>query len=354
MRVKRTREGQKYEEGSRGEYPDRTGRNLLGTNKNIDNKSLAALRFRTMTGAVISKVMHRDSVEAPGKNTILHMDDVVRVVGTDDALQRAEFLIGVPTEQEIPQSPNIDVQTLLVTNKKIVNKTLQELDLQTFAGATVTRIRRSGIDISPSPSARLRFGDKVIVAAPKDHFPTLSKLFGNDNKRLSDTDILPIALGIILGVVLGKLTFLGLTGGVLIVALLLGRLGKTGPILWTMSSASNLLLREIGLVFFLAVVGTDAGATIVETFHAYGWQLFLIGGIITLVPMIIFVILARVVYKMNILTMLGGLAGSMTSTPGLAAITPITHSNAPQIAYATVYPIAMVLLVLMIKLLAIL
>ena len=121
-----------------------------------------------------------------------------------------------------------------------------------------------------------------------------------------------------------------------------------------MSGPANQLLREIGLVFFLAVVGTEAGATIVETFQQYGIELFAVGAIITLVPMLLVILIARLVFKMNMLTLLGGIAGGMTSTPGLAAITPITQSNAPQIAYATAYPIAMVLLVLMIKLLALL
>ncbi len=178
------------------------------------------------------------------------------------------------------------------------------------------------------------------------------RLFGNDAKRLSDTDIFPIALGIVLGVLVGKFTFLGLTGGVLVVALVLSRLGKTGPILWTMSSASNLLLRELGLIFFLSVVGTQARATLVDTYLQYGYELFLAGAIITLVPMIATALIAKLVYKTNLLTLLGALAGGMTSTPGLAAISPMTKSNAPQIAYATVYPIAMVLLVLVVKLLA--
>ena len=119
-----------------------------------------------------------------------------------------------------------------------------------------------------------------------------------------------------------------------------------------MSSSSNLLLREIGLIFFLAVVGTNAGATLVDTYMQYGYKLFIVGGIITLLPMILTTVFARGVYKSNILILLGALAGGMTSTPGLAAISPMTKSNAPQIAYATAYPIAMVLLVLVVKLLA--
>lgn len=340
-----------WERESTAEFPALNYEHLYVTNTNVNGKTLAELSFRHMTDATISRIMHGDDAFTPSPNTVLHTGDLVRVVGTENALKRAKMLLGEKTDREIPLSGKYDVQTVLVTNKKVVNKTLAELNLQTSYDATITRIRRSGIDITPSPRSRIRFGDKLIVACSKENMKLILKLFGNDNQRLSDTDILPIALGIVLGVVVGKFTFLGLTGGVLLVALILSKLGKTGPILWTMSGAANVLLREIGLVFFLAVVGTSAGATLVQTFTQYGYQLFLVGAAITIIPMLVMTLVAKFVYKTNVLTLLGALAGGMTSTPGLAAIAPMTRSNAPQIAYATAYPIAMVLLVVVVKLL---
>lgn len=352
MRVNLKSEEEKWEEQVKSDYPLMIAKNFKINNQNIEGVSLATTRFHSMTGAVISRVMHNNEAITPTSDTILHKDDLVRVVGTEDSIKKAELLLGNVSDQELPLSSKFDVRGLLVTNKKVVNKTLAELNLQANYGATITRIRRSGIDITPMSYSKVHFGDKLIVACSKDNMKQVSKLFGNDDKRLSDTDILPIALGIILGVLIGKFTFLGLTGGVLLVALILSRIGKTGPILWTMSGSSNLLLREIGLIFFLAVVGTNAGATLVETYTQYGFKLFIVGGIITLLPMILTAIFARLVYKSNILILLGALAGGMTSTPGLAAISPMTKSNAPQIAYATAYPIAMVLLVLVVKILA--
>ena len=340
-----------WERESTAEHPALNFEHIRITNANVDGKTLAELSFRHMTEATISRVMHEGEAFTPNRHTRLHTGDLVRVVGTENARKRAEVLLGECTDAEIPLSGKYDVQAVLVTNKKVVNKTLAELNLQTSYDATVTRIRRSGIDITPSPRSRIRFGDKLIVASSTENMTLVQKLFGNDNQRLSDTDILPIALGIVLGVVVGKLTFLGLTGGVLLVALVLSKLGKTGPVLWTMSGSANVLLREIGLVFFLAVVGTSAGATLVDTFREYGWQLFLIGGVLTLVPMVVTTIVAKYAFKVNILTLLGTLAGGMTSTPGLAAVTSMTRSNAPQVAYATAYPIAMVLLVAVVKLL---
>jgi putative transport protein len=188
----------------------------------------------------------------------------------------------------------------------------------------------------------------------------VARIFGDDQKRLSDTDILPVALGIILGVLVGKINITmgnfsfspGLTGGVLIVALVVSRLGKTGPILWTMSGAANQLLRQLGLIFFLAAVGTGAGADIVATFEQYGYKLFLFGGVITIVPMVLAALVGKWFFKMNLLSMLGTISGSMTSTPGLAAADSMTDTNAHSIAYATVYPVAMVLLIVVVQLIS--
>ncbi|MBL4939296.1 MAG: transporter, partial [Lutibacter sp.] len=196
----------------------------------------------------------------------------------------------------------------------------------------------------------------------KDNVKHVTRVFGNDDKKLSDTDFFPIATGIILGILVGKLSInlgsfsfsLGLTGGILLIALILGRIGKTGPIMWTMTGASNQLLRQFGLLFFLAAVGTSAGSSLVETFTVYGVELFIYGILITLIPMIITTVIARYFFKMNILTLLGTLTGSMTSTPGLAAVDNMVDTDAPAIAYATVYPIAMVLLIIAVQILSLL
>jgi putative transport protein len=205
-------------------------------------------------------------------------------------------------------------------------------------------------------------GDKLSVASSHENMKQVVRIFGNNDKKLSDTDFFPIATGIVLGILIGhfsisfgdNLTFnLGLTGGVLTVAMILSRMARTGPILWSMSGAATQLLRQIGLMFFLVEVGTGAGAKLVETYSSYGIQLFIIGGVITMAPMILAVIAARFMKKMNILSLLGALTGSMTSTPGLAAVDPMTDTNAPAIAYATVYPLAMVLLIIATQILAI-
>ena len=145
----------------------------------------------------------------------------------------------------------------------------------------------------------------------------------------------------------------GLTGGVLLTSLILSSIGKTGPILWNMSGPANQLLRQFGLLLFLSEVGTQAGKNLVATFQESGWSMFIVGMFITLVPMLLAAILARLVFKISMLDLLGTITGGMTSTPGLAAADSMVDSNIPGVAYATVYPIAMVFLILFIQLIAV-
>lgn len=349
-----------YTSDERSGYADIMTQNYIIENKKILTKSIKDLRIRYMTGAVISRIMQDKEAFTPTPDTQLHEGDIIKAVGSEEALKRVQMLVGSPTDEKIPFGDKYDVRRVLVTNKNVVNKTLKQLNVLENYGATITNIRRAGVDITPGPADRIHFGDKLTITCRVDNLKQIVNAFGNDKRRLSNTDFLPICLGIIIGALLGKLTFsfgdfdfsLGLTGGVLFAGLILGRVGKTGNIMWTMTGSANNLLRQLGLLFFLAAVGTKAGSSLVETFNESGSILFVAGGIITLVPMIVATIVARLAFKMNPLTMLGALTGSMTSTPGLAATDSLTDTNAPSVAYATVYPIAMVLLIIVVKVLA--
>ena len=289
------------------------------------------------------------------------MGDLVKAVGDEAALERAGTLLGERVAVDLPLDTAFEVQKILVTNKKLVGKSLGVLSLQAHFNCTVTRLRRSGIDLSPAPELLLKFGDKLTVVGQKDSLSALAKQLGNDEKRLSDTDFFPIAMGIVLGVLFGKINISfsdsfsfspGLTGGVLIVALVLSALGKTGPIIWSMSGSANQLLRQLGLLLFLAEVGTSAGANLVATFQESGWSLFFVGMAVTLVPMVIAALVGYFAFKISIFDLLGVITGGMTSTPGLVAADAMTDSPAPSVAYATVYPVAMVFLIIFIQVIA--
>ncbi len=352
-------EEQKYNNEIESDYPKMFQKHFIVENENVIGKSLGELNIRFMTKAVVSRVMHQKDVIVADDDIILQKEDIIKAVGTQNALERVKLLLGPETKKEIPLSNQFDVRSILVTNKDVVKKTLGQLHINTYH-ATITRVRRSGVNLSPSPSLKLQFGDKLIVICRKENVKKVSNIFGDDSKKLSNTDFLPIATGIILGILVGKLSItvgtlsfsLGLTGGILLVALILGRTGKTGPIIWTMTGAANQLLRQFGLLFFLAAVGTSAGSSLVQTFEKYGFELFVYGMAITIIPMIIASFIARKYFKMNLLVILGTLTGSMTSTPGLAAIDNLVDSDVPAVAYATVYPIAMVLLIIMVQILS--
>ena len=208
-------------------------------------------------GSVISRIKHKDRTSIPVAQTILHEGDMIKAVGNDKSLEQLALLVGERVENDLPFGSTQELQSLLVTNKNVINKSLGYLNLQRTFNCTVTRVRRSGIDLSPEPELMLKFGDKLMVAGEKEDIKELGQVFGNDEKKLSDTDFFPIAAGIVLGVLFGKLNISfsdsfsfspGLTGGILIVALILSAIGKTGPIIWSMSGSANQLLRQIGLL----------------------------------------------------------------------------------------------------------
>lgn len=354
------KEAQKLEEETQQTFPELLNKNFIVENDNIVGKSIGELKLRSMTQANISRVLHKGESIVPTPATILEKGDIVKLIGTEQAIDKAKMLIGEETDEKLPLNRKYVVESILVTNKQVVNKTLGQLNILSNYNARVTRIRRAGIDIAASPKSEIHFGDKLVVACGVNNIKNIRHLFGNDSKKLADADFFPIATGIVLGVLVGKLkisfsddfTFsLGLTGGVLLVALVLSRIGKTGPILWTMTGAANQLLRQLGLLLFLAVVGTSAGSRLVETFQQSGLTFFVVGIAITLLPMIITTLIGHLIFKMNLLNLLGALTGSMTSTPGLAAVDGMADSNAQSIAYATVYPIAMVFLIVCVQLL---
>ena len=354
-------EARKLEKERRNNFPELNTCLFRVTNPSVLNRTLQQLNIRAITGAVISRLKRDGSIIIPTAHTVLKENDTIQAVGSEEALNNLTVMLGTREDGELPLEHTQSIESLLLTKKDMINKQLGDLNLQRNFGCTVTRIRRSGIDIAPSPELALKFGDKLTVVGEKEGIQSIARLLGNDAKKLSDTDFFPIAMGIVLGVLFGKLNISfggsmsfspGLTGGVLMMALFLSAIGKTGPILWSMSGASNQLLRLLGLLLFLAEVGTSAGKNLVATFQESGFLLFGIGALITIVPMLTAALIGRLVFKISMLDLLGTITGGMTSTPGLAAADSMTDSNIPGVAYATVYPIAMVLLILFIQVIA--
>ncbi len=343
------------------DHPEVMEKNYLVENKNLHGKSLSELRVGIMTRAVVTRIKHQEQAITPNKLSKIYLGDVVKCAGTQEALDKVELMIGPQTTEKIPETSGYKVNWVLVTNKEAINKSLSALNLPAYYNATISRIRRSGIDISPGPGTTLRFGDKVLVACEQERMGQVMQFLGNNEKRLSETNFLPISLGIIIGTLLGAIPLplfgvfdfsLGITGGVLTAALVLSKIGKTGPIIWTMSGGATNLLKKLGLLMFLATVGTHAGAHIVDALLEYGWSLLWTGMAITVLPMVITALIGYYGFKINFTTLLGVIAGSMTSTPALAAAEAKTEVDSASVGYATVYPLALVLMIVFSKILA--
>ncbi len=348
-------------DGAQERSPKVVAAQFLVQSSVVAGRSLVDLAIRKVTGATITRIVRGDQSFIPSGGDMLLIGDRLKVVGTVESLDKFEHLVGERVEGELPFIDNIVLTTALLTSKSLVGKSLGAINLQQVCGCSVSRVRRSGIDLLPDPDLRLNFGDKLTLVGPRERTNDALRLIGNKRNKISDTDFFPIAIGIVLGVLVGNLTIgfgsfsfsLGLTGGVLFVALLLSSIGKTGGIIWAMSSPANQLLRQLGLLLFLASVGTSAGGTLVETFSSSGLTIVLWGIVITVVPMIVTVIIARLFMKVNLLELLGLLTGGMTSTPGLAAAMSMSSSNSVSLAYATVYPVAMVLLIVFTQMISI-
>lgn len=362
FKVNLAREENNYRLDTQAHHPKVINANFVVTNKEIFGQSINNLNIRVATQATISRIMRTDCAsEPPTPETILHEGDIVKAVGTAGALHKLSALLGGSTQTEIPTTGFYEVKWYTVSKRHVLNKTLREVGFRKNFQATVTRVRRAGVDLPAERGLKLRFGDRLMISSSLENVEPLSQMLGDSLMEVETTSFLPVAVGIVIGLVLGSVEIpmpwgssfsLGLTGGVLIAALVLSRIGKTGPIIWNLPVSGNQILRQFGLLLFLTPVGLTAGSLIVPIIGEYGYSLFAIAAVITLIPMIIVVALGKFFMKVNFLSLLGALTGGMTSTPGLSAVDSMTITGAPQVAYATVYPFALVAIVLCTQILA--
>jgi putative transport protein len=283
---------------------------------------------------------------------VLEKGCVLVGVGTRDAVQKAELLVGPVVEGVVERmSPDIDYRDLVVNNRKVVGVPVKEVANDVQHPVVVSRIRRGGVHITPVPEETLELGDQVRVVAPRAELEALTLLIGNPLKDISETDFLSFSLGLILGVALGmvpiplfgdRVVRLGFAGGPLVVALILGRLGRTGPIVWTMPANVNLTLRQIGILFFLAGVGTMAGGSFVHTFMTRGTELLLAGVLVTLISAVVTILLAHKVLHYDMISTYGLIAGIHTQPAALSFASSHTGSDQPNVSYAAVYPVALI------------
>jgi putative transport protein len=341
-------------------------RTLVITNVNLAGLTVAAIPGRVESGVTISRIRHDGQTRVAIDTTLCQPGDHLAVVGTRSGLDQFERVVGQRSAEDLPFTEgDISVRRVVVTDRAVLGKTVNVLDLDERFGVAVTRVTRADLEMSAVPGLRLQFGDMVqLVGSPADLDKAAATL-GNSLKELNETHFVPLFTGLVLGIALGTMPIpfpglphpvrLGLAGGPLIVALVVGRVGRIGRLVWHMPANTNLAFREFGIALFFAAVGLAAGAKFFATvFSATGLQWLLAGVAVTVVPLLLVGSFARVVWKMNFMDLSGLLAGSMTDPPALAFASSIAGSDAPTLGYATVYPLTTLLRILSAQILAIL
>ncbi|HPH15670.1 MAG TPA: putative transporter [Bacteroidales bacterium] len=327
----------------------------------ILGKTIEFVRASVDSEFVISRLRRNGDFIIPSNNTTIEQGDILYGVSTEDKYAALEIKIGtVHKTGRIEITGNLTMRHVLVTNRKIAGKTLQEIGISEQYPANITRIFRAGNEILPTSETTVEFGDTVRVVADRNSIDTVTKYLGNSQKSLSHPNLIPLFVGICLGIIVGSIPFfipglpapakLGLAGGPLIIALLLGHFGRIGSFDFYMTPGTNLFIRELGIVLFLSCVGLGSGAHFWESILSGGYMWMLYGAIITFVPILIVGIIARIM-KINYLTICGVLAGSMTDPPALEFANSVAPVQAQSTAYATVYPLTMFLRILMAQIL---
>ncbi len=331
----------------------------------VDNPNLAGAAIRDIPGlgedgVVVSRIRRKDQTEVGIANpdTVLHIGDVILAVGTPEQLTRATLSIGSRVDEDLRKAPgNVTSKRVIVTHKDMIGKTIAATRISEKFGVTVSRVSRQDMILTAMPDLKLQFGDMLNLVGEETAIQQAAAALGNSVHQLNETSFASIFIGITVGILFGLYPWnlpgmpvplrLGLAGGPLIIAILMGRLGRVGPLVIHMPINANTAFRELGIIFFLACVGLGAGGKFAETaFTSTGLQWMAMGAVVTTVPILLAGIIGRKFMKLNYLTLSGVLAGSMTDPPALAFSTKLTQSDYPSLAYANVYPLTMLLRIL--------
>ncbi|MFC0322413.1 putative transporter [Gallibacterium melopsittaci] len=346
---------------------------LSAINVRVTNPNLAGLRIGEIPGlevkeVICSRLKRGDTLSVPKDDTIVNLNDYLHLVGEPAALHRVQLVVGELAGSELLTTRGTDLRTVrvVVTNEQVLGKKIRDLNIHQKYEVVISRLNRAGIELVPSQNTSLQFGDVLNLVGRLDAIEAVTAIIGNAQQKLQQVQMLPVFIGIGLGVLLGSIPVqipgfpvalkLGLAGGPLVVALILARIGSIGKLYWFMPPSANLALREIGIVLFLSVVGLKSGGNFLESLvDGDGGEWVLYGMLITFIPLFITGLVARLYGKLNYLTICGLLAGSMTDPPALAFANAIKEeSGAASLSYATVYPLVMFLRIISPQLLAIL
>lgn len=338
-------------------------------NEALSGKTLSQVQNFLARDFVCTRIIQDGHMITPNANTVLRLGDRMFLVCAEDDSEAIMAFIGPKIEQDWDATNQQDKpmvsRRILVTQPNINGKTLGELHFSSMYGVNVTRVNRSGMDLFAARQLRLQVGDRVMVVGPQDAIERVANLLGNQLRRLDHPNIVTIFVGILCGILFGSLPIaipgmptpvkLGLAGGPLIISILIGRFGHKVKLVTYTTMSANLMLREVGLVLFLASVGIKAGENFVQMVVEGDGILYVgLGFLITFIPLVITGIIARWHHRVNYFTLMGLIAGSNTDPPALAYANQIAGNDAPAVGYSTVYPLTMFLRILTAQLLVLL
>lgn len=325
------------------------------TNLYLEGKTLAQVHNFLNRDFVCSRILHDGHVSIPNGSTIFHIGDKLFVVCAENDAEAIIAFIGptINVDWKKQDEPMVS-KRILVTRSSINGKTLGQMHFSSVYGVNVTRVTRQGMDLFAIPSLSLQVGDRIMVVGPEDAVNRVAAVMGNSIKRLDAPNIATIFVGVFIGILFGSIPVaipgiplpikLGIAGGPLIIAILIGRYGYKVHLVTYTTTSANMMLREIGLMLFLASVGIKAGDGFLETvIQGDGVKYVYTGFLITIIPILIIGIIARKKYKFNYFTIMGMIAGTYTDPPALAYANSICSKEAPSIGYSTVYPLSMFL-----------
>lgn len=341
--------------------------NIRVENPNLHNLAIKDVPILNGDKVICSRLKREEILKVPSPETVIQLGDLLHLVGQPADLHNAQLVIGQEVDTSLStKGTDLRVERVVVTNENVLGKRIRDLHFKERYDVVISRLNRAGVELVASSDISLQFGDILNLVGRPSAIDAVANVLGNAQQKLQQVQMLPVFIGIGLGVLLGSIPVfvpgfpaalkLGLAGGPLIMALILGRIGSIGKLYWFMPPSANLALRELGIVLFLSVVGLKSGGDFIHTLvDGEGLSWIGYGALITAVPLITVGILARMLAKMNYLTMCGMLAGSMTDPPALAFANNLhPTSGAAALSYATVYPLVMFLRIITPQLLAVL
>lgn len=333
-----------------GEATHLISRKFMVENPKIIGKQIKELNLGEDLEATISRLRRRGKIIIPGDETVLKLRDVILVVGSEEALEKIHILMGNETHDDMEIDPGIEARQILITNPSLHHVSIDHLGISKHYHAVITRIYRSGMELAPVHDFIIELGDSILAVGKKNNIDRLARFLGRRERTFAEVDLISMAFGIALGIIIGNITIpipyigyvtAGISGGSLIVGLFLGYIRRLGFLTGQMSPSAKIVIKELGLCLFLSGIGASAGFSMTDTNTNQILLMILCSVIVLLFTMTSVFLIAYKILKMDFIKSITCLCGGMVSTPALGTLTSILNSDKPTYIFAACYPLSL-------------